>query len=103
MKSCLSCLVLIFVFMTYAKAQTKSDEAMVREIPHAFTAAWARHDGHELAKIMTDNVDFVTWVATGCMAGRISSWKESSLRLFSRDQVGSILGGTHRNSDSAGA
>jgi uncharacterized protein (TIGR02246 family) len=59
MKNCLSCLVLIFVFMAYAEGQTKSDEAMVLGVPHAFTAAWAKHDGHELAKIMADNVDFV--------------------------------------------
>jgi uncharacterized protein (TIGR02246 family) len=59
MKKCLSCLVLILVFITYAKAQMKSDETMVRGVPYAFTAAWAKHDGHELAKIMADNVDFV--------------------------------------------
>jgi len=59
MKNSLSCLALIFAFITYAKAQTKSDETMVRGVPHAFTAAWAKHDGHELAKIMADNVDFV--------------------------------------------
>jgi uncharacterized protein (TIGR02246 family) len=59
MKKCFSCLVLILVFITYAKAQMKSDETMVRGVPYAFTAAWAKHDGHELAKIMADNVDFV--------------------------------------------
>lgn len=69
MKNCLSCLVLIFVFITYAEAQTKSDETMVRGIPHAFTAAWAKHEGHELAKIMADNVDFVN-VAGDWLHGR---------------------------------
>jgi len=40
-------------------AQAKADEAAVRAIPQAFAAAWAKHDGHELAKIMADDVDFV--------------------------------------------
>jgi uncharacterized protein (TIGR02246 family) len=41
-------------------AQTKLDEDAVRNLPQAFCAAWAKHDGHELAKIMADDVDFVT-------------------------------------------
>jgi uncharacterized protein (TIGR02246 family) len=40
-------------------AQTKSDEAAVRGFPEAFIAAWATHDRHELAKIMSENADFV--------------------------------------------
>src|ERR1700722_8178976 len=44
--------------------QTKLDEEAVRKLPQAFCDAWAKHDGHELAKIMTDNVDFVTVGAT---------------------------------------
>jgi uncharacterized protein (TIGR02246 family) len=59
MKRCLFCLVITSVFFAYAKAQTKSDEMMVRGVPQAFIAAWAKHDGHELAKIMSPNVDFV--------------------------------------------
>ena len=45
-------------------AQTKADEEAVRQLPQAFSNAWARHDGHELAKIMADDVDFVTVGAT---------------------------------------
>ena len=41
------------------QAQTKADEAAVRDVPRAFAAAWATHDGHELAKIMSEDVDFV--------------------------------------------
>ena len=52
MKKCLNCFVLFIVFTSFAKAQTKSDETMVRGIPDAFTAAWAKHDGHKLAKII---------------------------------------------------
>jgi uncharacterized protein (TIGR02246 family) len=40
-------------------AQTKADEAAVRNIPQAFAAAWANHDSHQLAKLMSDDVDFV--------------------------------------------
>jgi uncharacterized protein (TIGR02246 family) len=40
-------------------AQTKADEAAVRNIPQAFAAAWANHDGHQLARIMAEDVDFV--------------------------------------------
>jgi uncharacterized protein (TIGR02246 family) len=47
-----------------AGAQTKADKEAVRRLPQAFSNAWARHDGHELAKIMADDVDFVTVGAT---------------------------------------
>ena len=40
-------------------AQNKTDEAAVRAVPQAFAAAWAKHDGHQLAKIMSEDVDFV--------------------------------------------
>jgi uncharacterized protein (TIGR02246 family) len=43
-----------------AKAQTKSDEEALRALPHAFCDAWAKHDGHQLATIMAEDVDFVT-------------------------------------------
>jgi uncharacterized protein (TIGR02246 family) len=41
-------------------AQTKSDEVAVRNVPQAFRDAWNRHDGHALAQVMADDVDFVT-------------------------------------------
>jgi uncharacterized protein (TIGR02246 family) len=47
-----------------ANAQSKEDEEAVRKLPQAFCDAWAKHDGHELAKIMADDVDFVTVGAT---------------------------------------
>jgi uncharacterized protein (TIGR02246 family) len=63
MKKSLLCLIAILVSLTSAQisayAQSKSDEAAVRGISQAFVAAWAKHDGHELAKIMAENVDFV--------------------------------------------
>jgi uncharacterized protein (TIGR02246 family) len=61
MKKLQLCLIAIFVWLICApaQAQSKSDEAAVRGISQAFVAAWAKHDGHELAKIMAENVDFV--------------------------------------------
>jgi uncharacterized protein (TIGR02246 family) len=41
-------------------AQTKADDQAVRQLPQSFCDAWAKHDGHELAKIMAEDVDFVT-------------------------------------------
>jgi len=51
--------VLVFLANYFVHGQTKSDEAAVRSVPQAFAAAWAKHDGHQLAKIMSDDVDFV--------------------------------------------
>ena len=43
------------------RAQNKAEEERaVRNLPQAFCDAWAKHDGHELAKIMAEDVDFVT-------------------------------------------
>jgi uncharacterized protein (TIGR02246 family) len=57
MKFWLSMLVLAGSF---ASAQTNSDEEAVRALPRAFSAAWAEHNGHKLAGIMAEDVDFVT-------------------------------------------
>jgi uncharacterized protein (TIGR02246 family) len=47
-----------------AEAKPKQDEEAVRKLPQAFCDAWAKHHGHELAKIMAEDVDFVTVGAT---------------------------------------
>ena len=47
-----------------ADAQTKRDEEALRHLPQSFSEAWAKHDGHELAQIMAEDVDFVTVGAT---------------------------------------
>src|SRR5579859_6323967 len=61
--------VLLLLFAAGANAQSKTDEKAVRKLPQDFCEAWARHDGHELAKIMAEDVDFVT-VATTYLHGR---------------------------------
>jgi uncharacterized protein (TIGR02246 family) len=63
------CGLLLFLLAVGANAQTKADEEALRRLPQAFSDAWAKHDGHELAKIMADDVDFVT-VATTYLHGR---------------------------------
>jgi len=50
-------------------AQSKADEESVSKLPQEFCDAWAKHDGHSLAKIMAEDVDFVT-VATTYLHGR---------------------------------
>ena len=62
-------LLLLFATSSSLNAQTKIDEERVRELPRSFCNAWQKHDGHELAKIMADDVDFVT-VATVYLHGR---------------------------------
>jgi uncharacterized protein (TIGR02246 family) len=41
-------------------AQTKLDEEAVHNLPQAFIAAFNKHDGHQLAQMMSDDIDFVT-------------------------------------------
>src|SRR6266436_6738825 len=50
-----------------ARAQT--DDEAVRKLPQAFCDAWAKHDGHQLAIIMADDVDFVN-VGANWLHGR---------------------------------
>ena len=60
-KTCVLRLVWVGVFWCpfALYAQSASDAAAVRQLPHAFAAAWGKHDGHQLAQIMADDVDFV--------------------------------------------
>src|SRR6516225_6100284 len=58
MKFALSMLVLLA--RNFSNAQTKPDEEALRGLPRAFSAAWAEHNGHKLAGIMAENIDFVT-------------------------------------------
>ena len=55
---------LLLVFTAIGHAQTKLDEVALRRLPVAFSEAWAKHDGHQLAQIMAEDGDFVTVGAT---------------------------------------
>jgi uncharacterized protein (TIGR02246 family) len=46
------------------KGQTKADGQAVQKLPQAFFDAWAKHDGHGLAKMMAGDLDFVTDATT---------------------------------------
>jgi uncharacterized protein (TIGR02246 family) len=70
-------------------AQTKQDEVAVHKLPHAFSDAWNRHDGHELANLMADDVDFVTVGATW-IHGR-SDFEKYHTRLLSGRFSGSTI------------
>jgi uncharacterized protein (TIGR02246 family) len=60
MKQLLSNLLVSLLFAgSTVQAQNKTDEAAIHNVPQAFAAAWAKHDGHQLAKIMSEDVDFV--------------------------------------------
>jgi uncharacterized protein (TIGR02246 family) len=69
MKRPILCFFLMLTFSRYAAPQTKADEAAVQQIPKAFVSAWATHEGHRLAKLMSDDVDFVN-VGGDWMHGR---------------------------------
>src|SRR5712691_9484585 len=71
---------LLFLLAATLNAQTKADEEAARKLPQAFREAWAKHDGRELAKIMADDVDFVT-VATGYLHGR-ADFEKFHMRLL---------------------
>jgi len=47
-----------------AHAQTKLDKETVHKLPQAFCAAFSNHDGHQLAQLMADDIDFVMVGAT---------------------------------------
>jgi uncharacterized protein (TIGR02246 family) len=56
--------IVTFGIVITAQAQTKADEDALRAIPRSMCDAWAKHDGHEMAKFMAEDVDFVTVGAT---------------------------------------
>jgi uncharacterized protein (TIGR02246 family) len=44
--------------------QAQLDEEAVHNLPYAFCTAFKRHDGHQLAQMVADDIDFVTVGAT---------------------------------------
>jgi uncharacterized protein (TIGR02246 family) len=88
---------LLFLLAAGAHAQSKADEEAVRKLPQAFCEAWAKHDGDELAKIMAEDVDFVT-VATTYLHGR-ADFEKFHTRLLSgrfKESTNTVLETTSR-------
>lgn len=99
MKYLASGFLLLFALVAapFAGAQSKQDEDALRNLPQAFCDAWAKHDGHELAKLMAEDVDFVT-VATTYLHGRADFEKFHSRLLIGRfkDSTLTVLDSTVR-------
>src|SRR5688572_5731592 len=74
------CCLLMLTLGTPAEAKTKQDEAAVRGLAKAFSDAFNKHDAHELAKIMAEDVDFVT-VGLTWLHGR-ADFEKYHNRLF---------------------
>jgi uncharacterized protein (TIGR02246 family) len=70
-------------------AQGQTDDEAVRKLPQAFCEAWAKHDGHQLARIMADDVDFVN-VGAHWLHGR-SDFEKYHSRLLSGRFKGATL------------
>ena len=56
-KSTVVLLVCSFATSTFTHADT--DEEALRALPKIYCDAWAKHDGHELAQMMAEDVDYV--------------------------------------------
>lgn len=83
---------LLWSLSARAGSTASGDEAALRAIPVAFCQAWANHDGHQLAQLMSETVDFVTvggtWLQgradfetyhTRILSGR---FRQSTIRLL---------------------
>ena len=73
-------IVLSLAALSVAQAQTKRDAEAVHNLPQAFAAAFNRHDGHQLAQIMADDIDFVT-VGAMWLHGK-SDFEKYHTRIF---------------------
>ena len=71
------------IFGTTADAQTNQGEEALRALPKAFAAAWAKRDAQELAKIVAEDVDFVT-VGAVWLQGRVDFAKYHASLLQGR-------------------
>jgi len=56
----ITCTALMLAGTLAVGSHRNPDEEAVRKLPQAFCTAFNHHDGHEVAKIMADDVDFVT-------------------------------------------
>jgi len=74
---------LLFVASSTLTAHAQTDAEAVRKLPQTFCEGWAKHDGHLLAAIMADDVDFVN-VGAHWLHGRADFEKYHSRLLSGR-------------------
>lgn len=60
LRRCLTLLWLCLLLAHPVRAQGEDAVRRIEALPDRFSAAWAKHDGGQLAQLMADNVDFVT-------------------------------------------
>jgi uncharacterized protein (TIGR02246 family) len=80
---------LLFVASSTLNARAQTDAEAVRKLPQTFCDAWAKHDGHQLATIMADDVDFVN-VGAHWLHGRADFEKYHSRLLSGRFKEANI-------------
>jgi len=80
------------VFVPAISGQTKEDDDAVRHLPQAFSDSFNKHDGHQLAQIMSEDVDFVT-VGLIWLHGRADFEKYHTRLLVGRfrDNLNTVL------------
>jgi uncharacterized protein (TIGR02246 family) len=81
MTCCATAVIALMLAAVSAHAQTKLDKETIHNLPQAFCAAFSKHDGHQLAQLMADDMDFVTVGATW-LHGR-SDFEKYHTRLLS--------------------
>jgi uncharacterized protein (TIGR02246 family) len=58
--------IVLFLATASAHAQSDLDRKTVENLPQVFCTAFTHHDGHQLAQLMADDIDFVvvgaTWI-----------------------------------------
>ena len=90
-------LCLLISWAVAALAQSRADQEAIGRLPQQFCAAFNLHDGHALAGIMAEDVDFVT-VATTYLHGR-ADFETFHVRLLSgrfKDSTMTLLKSTTR-------
>jgi uncharacterized protein (TIGR02246 family) len=90
-------LLLVLASASNSFAQSKTDQDAINKLPQEFCDAFNNHDGHALAKIMAEDVDFVT-VATTYLHGR-GDFETFHVRLLSgrfKDSTITLLKTTSR-------
>jgi uncharacterized protein (TIGR02246 family) len=74
-------LLLVCSFATRNVGASETDEEALRQLPKTYCDAWGKHDGHQLAQMMAEDVDYVN-VGALWLHGR-SDFEKYHSRLLS--------------------